>query len=216
LNILWKKTEYLEYDSLRNERLLISLHKDLRWLKLLDEAKPKMPELAIRLAEIRESDQNGRNQVKAVLAKYGKESTEYKELWSAINLQDSLNQREIFDIIDKFGWLGRNDVGNAGSSAIYLVIQHSPIEAQEKYLPIMRDAVKAGKARRQNMAYLEDRVLVRRGKKQLYGSQFKGIDGGYFPIIDIEHLNERREFVGLAPFSIEEMKEVRRQSLEWK
>jgi hypothetical protein len=87
---------------------------------------------------------------------------------------------------------------------------------QEKYLPVMKAAVKEGKARKQNHAYLEDRVLVRRNKKQLYGSQLKAGGSVYYPILDVKNLNERRSYVGLAAFDDVEMAEIMRQSQSWK
>lgn len=216
LNVLWNKTEYIETDSLLNEKMLQPLHSDIRWRKLIEETTPRMPELAKKLATIRATDQDNRQKVKAIADRYSGESPEYLTALSQLNTQDSINQAEVFAILDRYGWMGRGDIGNTGCSALFLVVQHAPIEAQEKYLPLMRAAVKEGKARKQNLAYLEDRVLVKRNKKQLYGSQLKPAGRGFFPIIDIEHLNERREYVGLAPFSKEEMAEIKRQSQSWK
>lgn len=216
LTILWKKTEYIETDSLLNEKMLIPLQSDGRWKKLIAETTPRMPELAKKLATIRAADQEYRQKFKDLKSVEGKEATDNQTLATQINTRDSINQAEVFAIIDKYGWLGREDIGNTGCSALYVVILHAPIEAQEKYFPIMKAAVKEGRARRQNLAYLEDRMLVRRGKKQLYGSQFKAGGKGYFPIADIEHLNERRAYVGLVPFSAAEMTEIKRQSLGWK
>ena len=54
-----------------------------------------------------------------------------------------------------------------------------------------------------NIAYLQDRVLMRRGEPQIYGTQFVGIGGelSVHPIIDPKHVDERRASVGLGPFT---------------
>ena len=66
---------------------------------------------------------------------------------------------------------------------------------------MMRIAVKSGNARGSNLALLEDRVALRQGNRQIYGSQIgRDENGKYFvsPLIDPENVNERREKVGLG------------------
>lgn len=115
---------------------------------------------------------------------------------------DSINLIKVTNIINKYGWPGEDVVGWSGSSTIWVVIQHSSLENQEKYLPLMREAVKKGKARSSQLALLEDRILVRRGKEQIYGTQ-AGTDslGIYkiWPIKDERNVNKRRFSVGLGP-----------------
>ncbi|MVN90831.1 hypothetical protein GO816_06810 [Mucilaginibacter sp. HME9299] len=85
---------------------------------------------------------------------------------------------------------------------MFLVIQHADIKTQEKYLPLMRAAVKEGKAHPANLALLEDRLAIRQGKKQIYGSQISIDKTGKATIdaIDDEpNVNKRRAAVGLQP-----------------
>ena len=103
--------------------------------------------------------------------KFGWESKEMKENWKAIIENDSVNLIKVEIILDNNGWLGEEIVGEKGSAALFLVIQHSNLALQEKYLPMLRDAVKQGKASGSRLALLEDRVALRQGKKQIYGSQ---------------------------------------------
>ena len=67
----------------------------------------------------------------------------------------------------------------------------------------MREAVKLGNARASSLALLEDRVALRQGERQIYGSQI-GRDpetNEYYvsPLIEPEKVNERRAEVGLGP-----------------
>ncbi|WP_407704770.1 DUF6624 domain-containing protein [Tenacibaculum tangerinum] len=134
--------------------------------------------------------------------KYGRESAEMKEHWKLINETDSINLIKIKKILDERGWLGQKVIGNQGNSTLFLVIQHSDLETQLKYLPMMREAVKIGNASASSLALLEDRVALRQGKRQIYGSQI-GRDqetGEYYvsPLIEPEKVNERRAEVGLG------------------
>ncbi|MEZ5038583.1 MAG: DUF6624 domain-containing protein [Saprospiraceae bacterium] len=85
-------------------------------------------------------------------------------------------RNEVIDIKNGYyalacGWLGADVIGNQGNSTLFLVIQHADIETQEKYLPMMRDAVSKGNARASSLALLEDRVALRKGEKQIFSTQ---------------------------------------------
>ncbi len=117
--------------------------------------------------------------------------------------KDSSIVAEVTNIIDKNGWLGVDIVGHLGNMTLFLVIQHADINVQEKYLPIMRQAVLDGKAEARALAFLEDRHLLRHGKKQFYGSQVdydkKTGKPILAPIEDEPNVNNRRISIGLEP-----------------
>ncbi len=117
---------------------------------------------------------------------------------------DSINQMEVIQILEKYGWLSQDFVGKKASAAIFLVIQHADLSIQEKYLPVMRQAVKNGAARIEDLALLEDRVLMRQGKRQIYGSQVvKDSKGNWIvhPIEDPVNVDKRRLAIGLLPIA---------------
>lgn len=96
-------------------------------------------------------------------------------------------------------------VGNAANQALFLVIQHADLATQQKYLPMMRDAVKNKNAQGGALALLEDRVALREGKKQIYGTQIgtnletnKSIVS---PLEDPDNVDKRREKIGLPPMA---------------
>ena len=60
--------------------------------------------------------------------------------------KDSINLIKVMKILDERGWLGKNVVGTQGNQTLFLVIQHADLEYQQKYLPMMREAVKDGNA----------------------------------------------------------------------
>lgn len=72
----------------------------------------------------------------------------------------------------------------------------------------MKRAVRLGGASARDLAYLEDRVRVRSGRRQIYGTQFGPICGGNqpYPIEDEQHVDERRKVVGLEPMRTYEQK----------
>ena len=190
---------------------LLSLHNDKRWEPLCamvkankDKAEANLDKpLAHMLDTIFTTDQMGRMQLEPIQAKYGAESKEAKELWKIIAATDSINVIKICNLLDTRGWLGPDVVGPQGSQAIFLVIQHADIAIQEKYLPMMRDAVKKHNAQPSALALLEDRVALREGKKQVYGSQIGMEKGEYYlsPLEDPDNVDKRRAEVGLGPLA---------------
>lgn len=149
------------------------------------------------LEHIHDTDQNDRHNVSGFIG------AQKDSVIAHMVLYDSLNLVRVTAIIDSAGWLGPDEVGGKASQALFLVIQHADAqpEVQAAYLPVMREAVEAGKARASELAMLEDRVAVNHHRPQIYGSQIGWEDGKNFiqPIEDEEHVNERRAAVGLEP-----------------
>ena len=156
-----------------------------------------------KLESIRVKDQALRLILPEIENKFGKESEELKYIWILIHHQDSINEIEVGKIIDRYGWLGANEVGDLANQSLWLVIQHAPIKIQEKYLPYLRESVEKGESEGWYLAFLEDRILMRNGEKQIYGSQstFNKETGKFhiYPIRDPENVNEKRNEIGLEP-----------------
>jgi len=121
----------------------------------------------------------------------------YKE---QIRYLDSINLLKVVPIIEKYGILGYKDIGFIGNFAIVMTIQHANIETQEKYLPLFRSAIKEKKILPSNYAMLEDRVAIRRGKMQIYGTQVvnPGKKVELLPTIDVDNINKRRLSIGMT------------------
>jgi len=205
-----QETKFKNYDHITNDPDLKTLHADERWEKLIAAVKANKEEyekdfdkpLVAQLDEIYRLDQSYRKQIRDIEEKYGQESAELEAHWKLIQETDSLNLIKIEKILDEKGWLGPTVIGDRGNSTLFLVIQHSDIETQLKYLPMMREAVKLGNAKASSLALLEDRVALRQGKRQIYGSQIARDPetGEHYvsPLIEPEKVNERRAEVGLG------------------
>lgn len=213
LDRIVKNANYTNYAHITTDADLVSLYNDQRWKPLLaavwqnkEKAEVNLNRpLVNQLDSIFTEDQQYRMQMEAIEKKSGWESKEMKALWETINKSDSVNLVKIKTILDTHGWLGADVVGDKGNQTLFLVIQHSDQLTQEKYLPMMREAVKNGKAHGSSLALLEDRVALGQGKKQLYGSQI-GRDEktqAYFvlPLEDPDNVDKRRAEVGLPPLA---------------
>ena len=121
--------------------------------------------------------------------------------------KDSVNLVKVTEILDKYGWLGIDEIGEKANTALFIVIQHADGDSgvQAKYLPMMREAVKKKKAQPDQLALLEDRILTNQGKPQIYGTQVHAAKNGknvFFPIADERNVNKRRSSVGLEPLEV--------------
>ena len=213
LDRIAKKANYVDYGHITTDPDLNSLHNDNRWKPLLDLIKQNKEKaevninkpLVAQLDSIYTEDQKYRLQIDEIEKKYGLESKEMKAHWKIIKHKDSLNFIKVESFLDKYGWLGADVVGRQGNSTLFLVIQHSDQGTQEKYLPMMREAVKNGKATGSSLALLEDRVALGQGKKQIYGSQIgrNNYTKLYYvlPLEDPNNVDKRRAEVGLQPLA---------------
>lgn len=213
LNNIVTKAKFIDYAHITSDADLNSLHQDKRWQPLLQiikqnkaktEANYNKP-LVAQLDSVYIDDQKYRQQIDTIEKKYGWESKEMKSLWKVIDEKDSVNLIKVKSILEKYGWLGADVISQQGSQTLFLVIQHADPVTQEKYLPMMREAVKNKKASGGNLALLEDRVALEQGKKQIYGSQIgRDQETGkpyILPLEDPDNVDKRRAAVGLQRLS---------------
>ena len=99
--------------------------------------------------------------------------------------------------------MGRGSVGFIGNYSLALIIQQAELNVQEKYLVKMRTAFENKNVESQDLALVEDKVALRKGQKQLYGSVVVTVGNKNYvaPIEDVENLNKRRTALGLKPMN---------------
>jgi len=210
------------YEHMQKDKDLEPLRSDKRWKDLVAQIKVNKEkeeakldkQLVAELEHIFQEDQKSRAQLFSADRKVDPNSPEGKQLVQAMKTADSINLSKVTALLDKYGWLGPDVVGQKGATTLFLVIQHAPLEVQLRYLPLMQEAVKNRKAAGANLALLEDRVNLGTGKRQVYGTQVgPGVDGTYvvLPLEDPERVDERRQSVGLGPIS----DYLKRFNIEW-
>ena len=158
----------------------------------------------IELEAMFDTDQSQRKEMEAIRRKYGSHSPEMATLWKNQEAIDKKNIARLVKIVERNGWPGLRSVGDRAATSAFLVLQHADYTLQKKYLPAFRAAVAAGEARPWNLALLEDRVLIREGKKQIYGSQWKENSKGImelYPIEDESNVDKRRQALQMPPIA---------------
>jgi hypothetical protein len=126
----------------------------------------------------------------------------FKALEDKANSVDRDNLTWMKTVVAKYGWPGKSLVGKHGAFAAFLLIQHADRDPafQEACLKKMQ-AAPPGEVEPVSLAYLTDRVLVAKGKKQKYGTQGRWVNGKMVaPLIEDEAtVDERRKAIGLGP-----------------
>lgn len=201
----WANVRHLQTDT-----DLTLLRTDKKWNKLVSEMQLVVDKreanydknLQAKLLVLYEDDQSIRQQYISAQKKFGHQSKQVDSLRTIMIDKDSINLIKITEILDKYGWVGADKVGGQANQTLFLVIQHSDLKTQQKYLPMMREAVKIGNANGSALALLEDRVALGEGKRQIYGSQI-GYDNEtnksfVLPLEDPDNVDKRRAEVGLG------------------
>jgi|SRR5450432_250850 len=200
-------------NHLKNDGDLLSLHQDGNWPILLKTLQDRIDKseagydrkLQKELEAIYDDDQDIRMKFNDSATKNGYQNPEVIRIGNLMNFQDSINKRKVTKILDEKGWVGIDLVGHKANETLFLVIQHADLQTQEKYLPMMREAVKKGNASNSSLALLEDRIAIREGRKQIYGSQVgmnsKTNEMYVQPLENPETVDSRRATMGLAPLA---------------
>jgi hypothetical protein len=209
LFIIANELKWEDYNHLVNDSDLNSLHTDKRWEALKNKVKQNKENidkhldktLVAILDDIYFEDQSARNQIRTKEEKYGRGSKEMDAFWQTILKKDSVNLIKVTKILEGYGWPDKNTIGKRGTSTLFLVIQHANKETQEKYLPLIEKAVADNNLPKRQFAMFYDRLVLRRGERQVYGTQL-AMDSSskkpyVLPLEDPKNVDKRRVEMGL-------------------
>lgn len=120
------------------------------------------------LEEVYDNDQAAREWTKGMSSLTADEIEAYATEMERV---DSLNQAIVFEMLDKDGW--PSNLSNKANQAIWIVIDHSNLAFQRKYLYLVKEKAEECILEKADYAILNDRVLMGEGKPQIYGTQIK-------------------------------------------
>jgi len=129
------------------------------------------------------------------------------EFEEAAKRQTEDNDRWLRDRIDQQGWFNITDYGADADKAAFFIVQHSgDFEFQSRVATLLEPLAASGETSKSSFALLTDRVAVRDGREQTYGSQGECKDGaGWkpFPIAqgNIDRLRTQMELEPMADYA---------------
>lgn len=193
-----------KYDSAKKvilNPIFTTIHNDERWNELICIAEQREEMLNDSLIQVLDSVLQKDQKIRIELNRILEKNIPVYEFQNKMKLVDSMNFLTFESIISKYGWPSIDIIGNKGSLALFLLLQHSTIKNQEKYLSLATEAFENGNLAPSQFALLVDRIEMSNGRKQIYGTQLQKDHNGFFhlyPVWDIENLNQRRLKMGLS------------------
>ena len=119
---------------------------------------------------------------------------------------DVENQEYIKKVVEQLGgWPKISEFGEDVPEALWVMVQHVPDTELQKEMVTAMQQLPAEEVIQKNVAKTIDRIRIREGKRQLYGTSFN-IDNNtqvltVDPIEDEEHIDERRAAMGMDSFA---------------
>jgi len=159
-------------------------------------------ELRRELVQMFQADQDIRNK----LIQAGMASPD-PVLQARMGELDAANTTRLQEIVAEYGWPDPALVGFDGAEAAFTLLQHAEYVVQKQLYPLLEAAYKSKRAAGQSYALLTDRILVKEGKPQIYGTQARPTqewvnrEPVFFDIEDEANVDQRRAEVGLPPLA---------------
>lgn len=193
----WERDWRAAKDPRTRELLLRTLHGQAIRAALARERKPAEPSVT-----------KGSQQRKARSATSALAINTYREyVFNLMCTDDEDNLAWFKRQVAEIGWFGQKEYGWAADQAALLIAQHADAD------PGFQEAVVAGLWPRvaksdtdpENFAYLVDRVAVRTGRPQSFGTQMECVNGTWFipEIQDQATLDERRKRMNLVTYQVQ-------------
>ena len=118
---------------------------------------------------------------------------------------DSANSAWLKGYVARWGWPTTAQVGHDAVQAAFLIVQHAIHDSafMRAMLPHIREAHDRGDLTGGAVATLIDRIEVKAGRPQIYGTQLSLKDGQWLfdPIGDSAGVDARRKKMGLPPLT---------------
>lgn len=155
------------------------------------------------LRNVRESDQSARLAMIELTRNDQLDIDAVLAAQTKIEEVDSTNQVIVARLLDS-GW--PQGLSEEANNAIWLVIDHAPIDYQLRYMPLIEEQVATGAISKSQYATLFDRIRMRQGEPQRYGTQTvqrrsaeQNASIYVWPIENPRKLNRLRRAMGLTP-----------------
>jgi len=139
---------------------------------------------------------------------YGKATAQYQRIKKIEAANDSSIFSRIELITKKFGYPSKEMVGEEYTTLFFLISSYG-IDIKDKYYDLIVDAAQKGILDKKDVSFFVDKVKVAHKLSQVYGTQFVYTNNNemlYYPIADINAVNNKRKEVGLEDLKISELK----------
>lgn len=132
----------------------------------------------------------------------------YREyIFNLMCANDEENLRWFKRQVAEIGWFGQKEYGWAADQAALLIVQHADADPgfQESVVAALWPRLEKADTDPENFAYLVDRVAVRAGRPQSFGTQMECVNGAWMvpEIQDQDSLDDRRRRMNLVAYGVQ-------------
>jgi hypothetical protein len=165
---------------------------------------PAMAQVDIGLQNqlVKMAEQN--QQIRQSLIKYDPENVPIA-LQSVATEINNLHTQTLKEIINLHGWPSKKQIGGKGIQSAFVLVQHSQdLAFQQDMLPfIIQSYLDKDSIEGQDVAQFTDKVSIKLGKKQVFGTQAELVDGKivFAEIENEETVDPLRAQMGMPPLA---------------
>jgi hypothetical protein len=119
---------------------------------------------------------------------------------------DHPNLLRVVGMLPEAGWFSYSKYGREAAGAAFLIVQHGDLATQARVLPYLQAFAARGEADPLSVAKMFDRMALREGRPQRYGTQFECQDGRWVmqaPVEDPSAIDTRRAALGVRETVVE-------------
>ena len=182
----------------------------VQWLLLIGliancRSGPPEPSASVRADARRELAERGKTD-QAVREGYGVGGVADPAQARAMERTDSANTLWLKGYVAQWGWPTTVQVGKEAVESAFLIVQHAVHDTafMHAMLPAIQQAYRRGDLKGGQVAVLVDRLEVKAGRPQIYGTQLSLKDGKWVldPLADSAGVDERRRQMGLPTLAV--------------
>ncbi len=193
----WEREWRAAKDPRTRELLLRTLHGQAIRAALVRDQAPKVA------ANVKGSQRRAPRQAQSALA-----AAAYREyVFNLMCADDEDNLRWFKRQVAEIGWFGQKEYGWAADQAALLIAQHADADPgfQESVVAALWPRLESDDTDPENFAYLVDRVAVRAGRPQSFGTQMECVNGAWIvpEIQNQETLDDRRKRMNLVTYQVQ-------------
>lgn len=204
------ETGYMDKAWLQNDTAFNKFHESKIWWMSLALIDQKMTDLDTNLRQqlndMLSADQKHRGTIDSLSELFGWESETVQTAWANQKAIDEANLLSLEGIFEVYNYPGKSVAGDL-SDVAYYILQRADLETQQKYFPLLKQAVIEGEFSMTKLANFVDRMKVQEERKQVFGTQIirnpKSAAYEFYPIHDPDLVNQRREEAQLPPIEYE-------------
>ncbi|WP_454713757.1 DUF6624 domain-containing protein [Caulobacter segnis] len=173
-------------------------------IKSVQDAQSRLPppandgEALVRMVDVEQAGRRAMMKVDLHDLPQPERNAAFQAMWGPISAIDKANQHRLLAMLPPEGWFYKSKYGSDAAEAAFLIVQHADLDLWRRFVPVLEPLVAKGEVKGSEYALMFDRLALKEGRPQRYGSQLTCKDGKFVvdTLEDPDHVDERRKAMG--------------------